>query len=119
MAKYTISLSGDCGGSGMYGTNMWNVNGNQPTNTQSCGHPSPCNGCVDTPKGSCVLYTGANKINTGINKYDTLDTIIGKLDAIKAIHDTKFTNALLAINDLNTRLNALESGTDHAPYSLL
>lgn len=110
-----------CGGTnqGIYGTNLWNLNGNQPGNQYSCGHQQQCNGCIDVIKGICVLYTGQNLTSTGINQNDNLNLILQKLDALKAIQDTKNTNILTALNDINTRLNALESGTDHTPYTLL
>jgi hypothetical protein len=120
--NYTIQFPGNCGcngnNQGIYGTNMWNVNGNQPSNSSSCGHQQACNGCIDITKGVCVLYTGSNLTNTGINQNDDLNTILGKLDAIKAIQDTKNTNILAALNDINDRLNVLEGGS-HAPYTLL
>lgn len=121
--NYSIQFPGLCAckgnNQGIYGTNMWNVNGNQPTNTTSCGHQQACNGCIDVIKGICVLYTGSNLTSTGINKNDDLNTVVVKLDAIKAIQDQKNTNILAALNDINDRLNALEPGPDHPPYTLL
>lgn len=119
--NYNFNLSGNCGcnsTSGMYGTNMWNVNGNTPGNQTSCGHQQACNGCIDVVKGICLLYTGVNKANTGINRNDDFDTVVAKLDAIKAIQDTKNANILAALNDINARINVIDSGT-HAPYTLL
>lgn len=110
---------------GIYGTNMWNVNGNNPGNSTGCGHQQACNGCLDTPKGACVIYNGSNLVNTGINQNDTLNTILAKLDALFAIQATKNSNILAALNNLNTRVNALETaasipgGGSHAPYTLL
>jgi hypothetical protein len=129
--NYSIYFPNSCGcnsNQGIYGTNMWNINGNTPGNQYSCGHQQACNGCIDTPKSVCVIYAGqgaVNLVNTGINVNDTLTTILQKLDAIKAIQDTKNTNLLAAINDLNTRVNALETdagipgGGSHTPYTLL
>jgi hypothetical protein len=122
--NYSISFPGycTCAGNynqGIYGTNMWNVNGNQPGNQTSCIPQSACNECLDIIKGLCVIYTGTNLTNTGINQNDTLNTILQKLDAIKQIQDTKNTNILAALNDINDRLNVLEPGADHPPYSLL
>lgn len=120
MYGYSIQFPGNCGcNQGIYGTNMWNVNGNQSSNTSSCNHQQECNGCIDIVKGECALYTGSNLTNTGINKNDDLNTILAKLDAIKAVQDTKNTNILNALNDINSRLNALEGGTPHAAYTLL
>lgn len=120
--NYNICFPNNCGcnssNQGIYGTNAWNVNGNYPVNTSSCGHQQTCNECLDFIKGKCVLYTGSNLTNTGINKNDTLDVILPKLDALFAIQATKNANILAALNDINDRLNTLESGT-HAPYTLL
>lgn len=124
--------SSDCGcnnsNQGIYGTNMWNVNGNQPGNQYSCSQQQACNGCIDVIKGICVLYTGTNLINTGINQNDDLNTIMGKIDAFKAILDTRSTTQdstqaitnrtiLSILNDINNRLVALE-GVAHIPYTL-
>lgn len=108
-----------CSQQGIYGTNMWNVNGNQPGNQPGCGHQQACNGCIDIVKGLCVLYTGTNLTSTGINQNDTLNAILVKLDAIKGIQDLKNNKLLANINDLNDRVNTLEGGTPHAPYTLL
>jgi hypothetical protein len=126
--NYNITFPGYCGcGSqqGIYGTNMWNVNGNQPGNQTTCGHQQACNGCIDVIKGICVLYTGSNLTNTGINQNDTLNTILSKLDALFAIQATKNANILAALNDINDRLNVVETengtpgGGSHAAYTLI
>lgn len=121
--NYTINFPGNCGcgnkNQGIYGTNMWNVNGNNPQNTISCGHQQACNGCIDIIKDICTLYLGPNLTNTGINTNDNLRVVLQKLDAIKAIQDTKNANILAALNDINDRLNTLEGGTPHAPYTLI
>lgn len=127
--NYSLNFPGNCGCNsrqqGIYGTNMWNVNGNQPGNQYSCGHQQNCNGCIDIVKALCVLYTGSNLVNTGINQNDNLNTILTKLDALKAIQDTKNTNILAALNDINDRLNVIEDSLDlgedgeHDPYTLL
>lgn len=128
MSNYTINFPGFCGcgqKQGIYGTNMWNVNGNQPGNQYGCGHQQACNGCVDVIKGICVLYTGSNLTSTGINQNDDLNTALSKLNAIKAIQDTKNDNILAALNDLNDRMNVVETenstpgGGSHPPYTLL
>jgi hypothetical protein len=110
---------------GIYGTNMWNVNGNTPGNQYTCGHQQACNGCIDIIKDICVLYLGSNLTNTGINQNDTLRTILAKLDALFAIQATKNANILAALNDINDRLNVVETenatpgGGSHPPYTLL
>ncbi len=119
--NYNINFPGHCGcnhNQGIYGTNMWNINGNQPGNQPGCGHQQACNGCVDVIKGICVLYTGSNLTNTGINQNDTLNTALAKLDALFAIQATKNNNILAALNDINSRINVIDSGS-HAPYTLL
>ena len=119
--NYTIQFPNNCGcnyNQGVYGTNMWNINGNQPGNQVSCTHQQACNGCIDIIKDICILYLGSNLTNTGINQNDTLRTILQKLDALFAIQATKNTNILAALNDINSRLNVLE-GSSHAPYTLL
>lgn len=127
MSTYCINFPNcgcnNCGCSGnrhqsIYGTNMWNVNGNQPGNQYSCGHQQACNGCIDVIKGICVLYTGPNLTSTGINQNDDMNTILAKLNAIKTIQDTKNANILAALNDINDRINVIDSGT-HPPYTLL
>lgn len=85
---------------GIYGTNMWNVN--STTSTSCCGTPSPCNGCVDVLKGICVLFTGSNLINLGINTNDDMNTVLSKLDAVKKVLDDKITA-------IEGRLDALEA----------
>lgn len=104
---------------GIYGTNMWNVNGNNPVNSTGCGHQQACNSCIDYPRGKCVIYTGTNLVNTGINQNDTLDVALAKIDTVISIQNQKFTNILAALNDINTRINTLAGGTPHAPYTLL
>lgn len=121
--NYVIKFPGFCGcnsnhNQGVYGTNMWNVNGNNPSNTSSCGHQQACNECIDIVKDLCTFYLGPNLTNTGINTNDTLRVVLQKLDAIKAIQDTKNANILAALNDINDRLNDLESGS-HPPYTLI
>jgi hypothetical protein len=111
---YNVSFPSACGGQSVYDINTPNETPTQ----ESCSHQSPCNGCVDIHKGECTQYTGSNLTNTGINKFDTLNTILQKLDAIKAIQDTKNANILSALNDINARLNILEGGS-HAPYTLI
>lgn len=120
---YNISFPGYCGcnknNQGIYGTNMWNPNSNNPGNSQACGHQQSCNQCLDIVKDVCIYYLGSNLTSTGINTNDNLRVVIQKLDAIKAIQDTKNSNILAALNDINDRLNALEGGPDHPPYTLL
>ena len=119
--NYAIYFPNNCGcnhNQGIYGTNMWNVNGNNPGNSTSCGHQQACNDCLDLIKGLCVIYTGSNLTNTGINVNDTLNAILVKLDALFAIQATKNTNILAALNDINDRLNTLEGGSQD-PYTLL
>lgn len=116
---YSVNFPCNCGANqGIYGTNMWHVNGNNPGNTHSCGHQQACNGCLDIIKGECIIYNAANLTSTGINQNDDLNTILSKLNAIKAIQDTKNSNILLALNDINDRLNILESAS-HPPYVLI
>lgn len=103
---------------GSYGTNMWNVNGNNSGNINPCGNQTPCNECIDLIKDKCILYTGINLADTGIDKNDTLAVIIAKLDAIKKTQDLKNTSLLAAINDINDRINAIDSGS-HAAYTFL
>lgn len=68
----------------------------------------------------CVTYNGPTLTNLGITKdVDTLNDILAKLDNIKQAQDLKNQKLLDNINSINTRLNALESGTDHDPYTLL
>src|SRR5687767_1209062 len=102
--NYQIYFPNSCScnsNQGIYGTNMWNVNGNTPGNQYSCGHQQACNGCIDVVKGICVLYTGSNLVNTGINQNDDLNTVLAKLDALFAIQAAKNTNILAALNDIN------------------
>lgn len=120
--SYNFSLPGNCGcgsnNQSFYGTNMWNANSNNPGNQYSCGHQQACNGCIDVIKGICVLYTGSNLISLGINQNDDLNTILAKLNTAKSIQDIKNTNILAALNDINDRINVIDSGS-HAPYTLL
>lgn len=117
---YSVNFNNNCGcngNQGIYGTNMWNVNGNTTT-PGPCNHQQACNGCIDIIKDICILYGGSNLTNTGINQNDTLRTILAKLDALFAIQATKNTNILAALNDINDRINVIDSGS-HAPYTLL
>ncbi len=113
--NYSINFPNNCGcnNQGVFSSNTWN---HSPAS--NCGHPQACQGCLDIIKCECIIYTGSNLTSTGINKYDDLCTILTKLDAIKAIQDTKNTNILAALNDINDRLNVLEDAS-HAPYTLL
>ena len=114
-----------CHNQGIYGTNMWNVNGNIPINQTSCGHQQACNGCIDIIKDLCILYLGSNLTSTGINQNDTLRQILVKLDTLFSIQATKNTNILAALNSINDRLNVLEldaaipGGGTHSAYTLL
>lgn len=125
---YTVHFDNHCGcnhNQGIYGTNMWNVNGNMPGNSTSCGHQQACNDCLDIYKDICIIYTGSNLTSTGINQNDTLRQILVKLDTLFAIQATKNANILAALNDINDRLNVVETengtpgGGSHAPYTLL
>jgi hypothetical protein len=122
-----MSHNSNCGcqSHGIYSTNLWNLNGNTPGNVYSCGHTQECAGCIDVIKGACLLYTNSNLTSTGINRNDSFNTVVAKLDAIKAIQDTKNTSILSALNNINDRLNIIEQaipilgGGAHAPYTLL
>lgn len=104
---------------GIYSSNAWY---GTPTSSNFCGHQQACNGCIDIVKDICIRYTKPNLTNTGINQNDTLDVILQKLDALKALQDTTNANILIALNDLNDRVNALETdasipgGGSHADY---
>lgn len=126
--NYAIYFPNNCGcnsSQGMYGTNMWNPNYMNPNTNNPCGHQQACNDCLDIIKGICVTYTGANLTNTGINQNDTLNALLVKLDALFAVQATKNDNILAALNDLNTRVNVLETdagipgGGVHPPYTLI
>lgn len=126
--NYNISFPGHCGcnrNQGVYGTNMWNPNHMYPNNSQSCGHQQACNDCLDIIKDLCVFYMGSNLTNTGINNNDNLRTVLQKLDALFEIQADKNDNILEALNDINDRVNALETdagipgGGVHPPYTLL
>lgn len=103
---------------GVYATNMWNINGNLPGGSITCDHQQACNECIDIIKGVCMMYTGANLTSLGISQYDDLDTILIKLNAVKVVQDTKNANILIALNDINTRLNII-TGNAHSVYNLL
>ncbi len=86
----------------------------------------PCSPCATTPvvckktiPSLCTKYNGPNLPNLGVNTNDTLNDILNKLDNIKMVQDLKFNNILTALNDINDRLNDLEVGDDHDPYTLL
>lgn len=83
----------------------------------NCGHTQACNGCLDIIKSECIRYTGPSLPALGIDQNDTLSIILSKLNSLKTIQDTKNSNLLAAINNLNTRLNA-STGSSHAPYTL-
>lgn len=126
--NYSIYFPNNCGcqsNPGVYGSNVWNPNWSNPGNSPTCGHPQACNGCLDLIKGECIRYTGANLVNTGINKNDDLNVVLAKIDALFLLQNTKNTNILAALNDLNTRVNALETdagipgGGSHPPYTLI
>lgn len=102
----------------IYGTNFWNGNHQSSNISSNCGHPQACNGCLDIIKSECVQYTGSNLGNLLIDKYDDLSTILPILDEAYRVQQIKNTNILTALNDINTRLNALEGGPDHAPYTI-
>jgi hypothetical protein len=110
---------------GIYSTNQWHTNANSPSYNYACGHQQACNGCLDIIKSGCIIYTGSNLTNTGINQNDTLSAILVKLDALQATQNTINTNLLAAINDLNDRVNALETdagivgGGVHVPYTMI
>jgi hypothetical protein len=124
--SYTVFYPDNCGcnGSykGIYGTNIWNPNYMKPNTNNACGHQIACGDCIDDVKSKCVYYTGPNLVNTGINQNDILDLVLQKLDAIKQVQDQKFIKVLANLNDINDRLNALESisgDPPHPPYTLL
>lgn len=115
-----INPNNVCPPNSIYNTNISSPSyQTQTTEPVSCSHQQDCNGCVDAVKSICVIYTGLNLVSTGINTNDNLEDILVKLDAIKAIQDVKNANILVALNDINDRLNALESGSDHDPYTLI
>lgn len=88
------------------------------TDSLPCTDCDPIIVCKRKIYSLCVTYGGPNLSNLGINKGDSLDDILQKLDNIKQAQDNKNTKLLANINDINTRLNVLEGGT-HVDYTLL
>lgn len=84
-----------------------------------CVDCDPIVTCKRKQPSLCVVYNGPNLPNTNINLNDSLNDILLKLDNIKQTQDLKNAKLLANINDINTRLNTLEGGTAHDPYTLL
>ena len=92
----------------------------------------PCNPCSNTPvckkkiPAICTFYNGINLTEIGLTTNVNIEVIIAAISATlgtltdtvatnKISQDTKNTNILAALNDINSRLNTIEGAT-HPPY---
>ena len=48
----------------------------------TCPPEDTCDACKEITKSQCIKYTGEDLITSGINKGDTLNDILIKLEAI-------------------------------------
>lgn len=92
----------------------WNTISNYP-----CNPCSQTDVCLKTVPAKCVIYNGPTLANLNLTAPQNVQLILSTIDiaigAINSANALKFTNILTALNDINTRLNVLESGS-HAPY---
>lgn len=95
--------------------------------TQTCSPCSTTKVCKKSIPAECTFYTGSNLTALGLTSNINLETIFQALNVVlttsqntailnAATQATKNANILLALNDINTRLNALEGGTPNPPY---
>lgn len=100
----------------MYTQNWFNID-NYPCN--------PCNAteiCKKTIPSQCVGYDGVNLSNINLIAPTNLKAIVQKIDSeignLKSFDSTLKSSLQTILNDINDRLNALEGGTPHDPYTL-
>jgi hypothetical protein len=98
-------------------------------NTQSCTPCSTTEVCKKNIPAKCTFYKGSNLANLGLTTninieliLYTIDLLIGSLNSNRTLDNaaqvTKNTNILTALNDINDRLNTLEGGAPHDPYTI-
>ena len=91
----------------------------------------PCTTCSDTPvckkkiPAKCVFYNGTLLTALNIEAPANVEDILAAINtALSNYTNSGITqtytnnNILAALNDINDRLNALEGGTPHAPYTI-
>lgn len=97
-------------------------------NTQSCAPCSTNVVCKKSIPAKCTFYNGSNLSNLGLlSNIDielilfTVNQVIGNINSTRLIDNSaqnlKNVNILTALNDINSRLNALE-GASHVPYTI-
>lgn len=90
------------------------------TSNLPCNECDPIVVCKRKQPSQCVLYNGPTLPNLNITtNVDSLNDILLKLDNIKQTQELKNAKLLSNINDINSRLNALEGGVAHVPYTIL
>ena len=94
-----------------------------PVNSYPCNPCTTQEVCLKTISSQCVEYEGPNLSNINLSAPVNLKTIIQKIDTeIGALKQQNVLDAVTkaniqaVLNDINTRLNAIEGGTPHAPY---
>jgi hypothetical protein len=103
----------------VYSYNWYNID-NQPCST--CSDTTVCKKKVPA---KCSIYNGTLltelNLDAGANVEEILaaiNTILGNYANSDTSQTYKNNNILAALNDINDRLNALEGGTAHAPYTI-
>lgn len=81
--------------------------------------------CAKKVPAKCTIYNGVNLDAIGEVTNTDVEIIIASINSVignlqVADQQQGLTNAaiLVILNDINTRLNALEGGPDHAAYTL-
>lgn len=95
----------------------------------TCSLPDYDNeGCLTQQPTDCAFWSGNAYPGLSIVKGELLTSVLNKVltilleDPANNVStfediDTKFTNVLIALNNINTRLNAIE-GSTHPPYTI-
>lgn len=99
----------------------------QNTDGYPCNPCSTTDYCIKKIPAKCTIYKGPNLANIGLGSDISVELILSVMDIAignaaiaaaldKANQTIKNANILLALNDINTRLNTLAGGTPHVPY---
>lgn len=95
--------------------------------TANCNPCLPSTVCKKTIPAKCVLFNGPTLANLNLTSpnnieliLNTIDVVIGSIKATALLNNNneslKNANILLALNNINARLNAIEGGTPKPNY---
>ncbi len=85
------------------------------TSNYPCNPCSTTTVCKKTIPGKCTIYGGPNLTGLGLTTGMSVDVVLAAISVIIAEQTVTNANILTALNDINDRINVIDSGS-HAPY---